>query len=58
MKDVKTLGIVPDIVTYTSDHFPDFIKYMEQLIKDGLAYADNTPADKVRSYSGDDGCGR
>lgn len=47
MKDIKTLGIVPDVVTYTSDHFAEFMKYMEKLIKDGNAYADNTPKDIV-----------
>ena len=45
IKDIKTLGIVPDKVTYTSNSFGLMMNYMEKFIKEGNAYADNT--DKV-----------
>ena len=47
MRDVQTLGITPDIISYTSDYFPKTMEIMEQMIKEGLCYADDTPADKV-----------
>lgn len=48
MRDLKTLKITPDRVTYTSDYFDKTKEYMEQLIKLGLAYADDTPADQMK----------
>jgi len=48
IKDVKTLDVVPDVVSYTSDYFPEFIKYMEKFIKEGNAYADDTPTDQMK----------
>jgi bifunctional glutamyl/prolyl-tRNA synthetase len=47
MKDIKTLEVVPDMITYTSDHFETTMKYIEKLIKDGFAYADDTEKAKV-----------
>lgn len=46
--DLKTLGITPDQVTYSSDHFEMLQNYMRQLINDGKAYADNTPAEEMK----------
>lgn len=44
IRDLKTLEIYPDRITHTSDYFDLFQEYMEKMIKDGLAYADDTPA--------------
>ena len=49
IRDLSTLEIKPDRVTYTSDYFDQTRDYMEQLIKLGLAYADDTPADQMKA---------
>ena len=43
MKDIETLGIKYDSVTYTSDYFPKLMEMAESLIKQGKAYVDDTP---------------
>lgn len=48
IRDLKTLEIFPDQVTYTSDYFDICKEYMEKMINMGLAYADDTPADKMK----------
>lgn len=48
LKDCELLGIKPDQVTYTSDYFDDLYKLCIQMIKDGHAYADNTPQEQLR----------
>jgi glutamyl-tRNA synthetase len=48
IRDLKTLGITPDQVTYSSDHFDDLQEQMRRLIRDGKAYADNTPAEEMK----------
>lgn len=48
IRDLKTLEIVPDRVTNTSDYFDVHVEYMEKLIGLGLAYADDTPADLMK----------
>lgn len=47
--DLKTLGFVPDQVTYTSDYFDKIIELGEKLIKDGKAYIDLTPAEQMKA---------
>ena len=47
-KDLATLGITPDRITYSSDHFKVLQEYMEKLIKMELAYADDTPAEEMK----------
>ncbi|XP_052165907.1 glutamate--tRNA ligase, cytoplasmic-like [Oryza glaberrima] len=49
LKDVETLGIKYDIVTYTSDYFPQLMEMAEKLIKQGKAYVDDTPKEQMRS---------
>ena len=46
--DLKTLGITPDQVTYSSDHFEALEGYMRRLISEDKAYADNTPAEEMK----------
>ena len=45
--DLKTLGIIPDEITYTSDHFPKIMKKIEEHLKSGLFYIDDTPAEQM-----------
>ena len=48
IRDLKTLKIYPDKITYTSDYFDQTKDYMEQLIKLGLAYADDTLGEEMK----------
>ena len=48
LRDLKTLGITPERVTYSSDYFDLLQNYMKQLIQDGKAYADNLPAEEMK----------
>ena len=48
LKDIETLGIKYDVVTYTSDYFPKLMEMAESLIKQGKAYVDDTPKDQMR----------
>jgi len=45
IRDLKTMEIHPDRITHTSDYFDELKVQMENLIKLGLAYADDTPSD-------------
>ena len=49
MADVAALGIVPDVVTYTSDHFDALLVKAEELIRADKAYVDDTPVDEMRA---------
>ena len=46
--DLKRLEIVPNVVSYSSDHFPKLRELMTQLIKAGKAYCDNIDPEKMR----------
>ena len=48
MNDLKTLGITPDQISHTSDHFPTLIDYMKQMIREGNAYADDGTAEEMK----------
>lgn len=48
IRDLKVLDITADLITYTSDYFDVCKDYMEKLIQLGLAYADDTPADRMK----------
>ncbi|KAK1070771.1 glutamate--tRNA ligase [Friedmanniomyces endolithicus] len=48
VEDCKLLGVKPDQVTYTSDYFQDLYDRCVQMIKDGHAYADDTPQEQMR----------
>lgn len=47
--DIELLGIHPDVRSYTSDYFELMLKYAEQMIKDGLAYVDDTDPETMKS---------
>ena len=47
-EDLKRLEIVPNIISYSSDHFPKLRELMTQLIKSGKAYCDNIVPAKMK----------
>jgi glutamyl-tRNA synthetase len=47
-EDLKRLEIVPNMVSYSSDHFPKLRELMTELIKKGKAYCDNINPDKMK----------
>jgi len=48
LKDIETLGIAYDAVTYTSDYFPQLMEMAEKLIREGKAYVDDTPREQMQ----------
>jgi hypothetical protein len=46
--DLQLLGIKPDRISFTSDYFELLYQYAIKLIKDGYAYADDTPREEMR----------
>ncbi|GAB4848232.1 hypothetical protein Ancab_002899 [Ancistrocladus abbreviatus] len=48
LKDIETLGIIYDAVTYTSDYFPQLMEMAENLIRQGKAYVDDTPREQMQ----------
>lgn len=49
IKDLATLQIKPDMVSHTSDYFEQLQTAMEELIKKGKAYVDDTDVDTMRN---------
>jgi len=47
--DLGTLQIFPDKVSHTSDHFEKLQQMMEQVIKNGDAYCDDTDVENMRA---------
>ena len=47
LADLKTLGVFPDKVTFTSDYFDQIEKLCVELIQRGKAYCDDTPVEQV-----------
>ena len=48
LRDLKSLDIVPDTITYTSDSFDLIAKYAIQMLTEGKAYMDDTPQLQMR----------
>lgn len=48
LRDIETLGIKYDAVTYTSDYFPRLMEMAESLIAEGKAYVDDTPREQMQ----------
>ena len=46
--DLELMGIRPDQVTHTSDYFQELYDFCVKIIKNGHAYADNTPQEQLR----------
>lgn len=49
LEDLKMLEVKPDQFTFTSDYFDIMLQYCEQLLKEGLAYADDTEAELMKN---------
>ena len=48
LEDLKMLKIEPDRFTHTSDHFDTIMDFAEKMIREGKAYADDTPGDQMK----------
>ncbi|KAF2073072.1 hypothetical protein CYY_005598 [Polysphondylium violaceum] len=48
IKDIHTLGIKYEKITHTSDYFDFIIEMAKKMIKEGNAYVDDTPVEKMR----------
>ncbi|XP_061370992.1 glutamate--tRNA ligase, cytoplasmic [Gastrolobium bilobum] len=48
VKDIDTLGIKYEQITYTSDYFPELMEMAEKLIRQGKAYVDDTPREQMQ----------
>mmetsp|Transcript_5939 Transcript_5939/g.21738 ORF Transcript_5939/g.21738 Transcript_5939/m.21738 type:complete len:715 (-) Transcript_5939:1426-3570(-) len=48
MKDLATLDITPDEITYTSNYFQEIQELCEKLIKEGKFYVDDTPHEQMK----------
>jgi len=48
IEDLALMGVTPDKTTHTSDYFQELYDYCVQMLKDGTAYADDTPQDTLR----------
>lgn len=53
VKDLATLGVKPDVVSYTSDYFDLIAGYAMHLIENGQAYMDDTPQELMKVERGD-----
>ena len=47
-EDLKKLEIIPDEISYSSNHFPKLREFMTTLIKEGNGYCDNTEHEKMK----------
>lgn len=48
IEDLELLGVKGDRITYSSDYFQEMYDLAVKLIKDGKAYCDDTPTEKMR----------
>lgn len=48
LEDLNLLGIKGDRITYSSDYFQEMYDLCVKMIKEGKAYCDDTPTDKMR----------
>jgi glutamyl-tRNA synthetase len=46
--DLKTLGVFPDKITFTSDYFEQIEELGLKMLTLGKAYCDDTPVDQMR----------
>lgn len=46
--DIKTMGIFPERVTFTSDYFDICQNHMKTMIQKGFCYADNTEHEEMK----------
>lgn len=48
IEDLAKLGIKADMFSHTSDHFETILNYARQMIREGLAFMDNTDQETMR----------
>jgi glutamyl-tRNA synthetase len=48
VEDLALMGIKPDKTSYTSDYLEDLYQYAIRMIKEGHAYADDTPQETMK----------
>ena len=48
LEDLEMLQIKPDRFTHSSDYFDLMLEYCEKLLKEGKAFVDDTPAEKMK----------
>jgi len=48
LEDLGKLGVKPDVVTFTSDYFETIRQYALYIIKNGLAFMDDTPQEVMQ----------
>lgn len=53
LNDLKTLEIVPDQVSFSSDYFDQIQELAKQLISGGHLYADDTPKEQMQEERGE-----
>ncbi len=48
IEDLALMGIKPDKTSHTSDYFKELYEYCVQMLKEGTAYADDTPQEVLK----------
>ncbi|KAI9090509.1 tRNA synthetases class I, catalytic domain-containing protein [Phlyctochytrium arcticum] len=48
-EDLRLIGVIGDVITYTSDSFDAIYNYALEMIKSGKAYVDNTDVETMRA---------
>ncbi len=48
VEDLAKIGVRPDVVTFTSDYFGTIERYALWMMKNGLAYMDDTPQEQMQ----------
>lgn len=48
LEDLALLGVKGDLMSHTSDFFPQIEQYCVMMLQEGTAYADNTPMEQMR----------
>ncbi|KAL0248194.1 hypothetical protein GEMRC1_003430 [Eukaryota sp. GEM-RC1] len=51
-EDLGSIGIVPDVITHTSDYFDLFLDKCQELLVSGDAFVDDTPVQLMREVRG------
>ena len=52
IEDVKWLGFNPDKILYASDYFEQLYEFAVKLIKNGIAYVDDSSSEEIASQKG------
>src|SRR6478752_4123424 len=52
IEDVRWLGFEPEKILFASDYFEQLYLFAEQLIRQGLAYVDNSTSEEIAAQKG------